>query len=743
MSNRLQVKTQGKGFMGSISPLKRVILFVSLFALIGAFGYWRTFAASSTTNNVTVNFGSPVTALPTYPFGSTISTYGADNITASSTQDTNLKNLNLGLYRIPLEWNNGNPISSAGGSSSTISGASWIQAIEQQVGAQPEIVLGGGSTTNTQFNTINPSDAAGMVTYFNTPGTTHYDPVQYWVIGNEPDNASVSAATYCSMYNSVAQAMQQAAAAIATQYGASTSGATIKIGGPATAYDDTSYIQSFLSCVTPSLLNFVDYHAYAMGSTASTDAQAFTEADSYKTGLQSLQSMISSTLGAQAASGITTQIGEYNWSWQLGDGYTGSDAWDGTGNDVRFFEPVTTAWSAATVGNIAETGSRSFQYSDQNGALGITFDDSESTALQNYGQTINSPMPIYWGIGMFTGANLFRGFGSTVVASTVTGLSNVEAFASTNSDNIVLVNENPTTTEVANVGLTGFSGGTYDAWQTCGAVNSGVSCTGNGQFSAPTKIVSGQSLSNALSVSLPPFSVTTIVLTPTLPPTVSSVASTSISATGATIGWTTNQTSTSQVEYGTTTAYGTSSATSTALATSHSVALTGLTAGTTYHYAVVSTNAASQTTTSTDYTFTTTAAPAPVTSVTGEVTGIGSKCLDDKNSSFTNENTVWLYGCNASNAQEWTVPGDGTIRLDSNKYCLDTTNEATTQGTLVVINACTGGATTQEWTVKSNGSLVNVKSGLCLDDKTSGTANDNPIQIYGCNGTGAQAWKIP
>jgi hypothetical protein len=591
------------------------------------------------------------------------------------------------------------------------------------------------------------------------------------------------------MYNSVAQAMQQAAAAIATQYGASTSGATIKIGGPATAYDDTSYIQSFLSCVTPSLLNFVDYHAYAMGSTASTDAQAFTEADSYKTGLQSLQSMISSTLGAQAASGITTQIGEYNWSWQLGDGYTGSDAWDGTGNDVRFFEPVTTAWSAATVGNIAETGSRSFQYSDQNGALGITFDDSESTALQNYGQTINSPMPIYWGIGMFTGANLFRGFGSTVVASTVTGLSNVEAFASTNSDNIVLVNENPTTTEVANVGLTGFSGGTYDAWQTCGAVNSGVSCTGNGQFSAPTKIVSGQSLSNALSVSLPPFSVTTIVLTPTLPPTVSSVASTSISATGATIGWTTNQTSTSQVEYGTTTAYGTSSATSTALATSHSVALTGLTAGTTYHYAVVSTNAASQTTTSTDYTFTTptlpptvssvastsisatgatigwttnqtstsqveygtttdytfttTAAPAPVTSVTGEVTGIGSKCLDDKNSSFTNENTVWLYGCNASNAQEWTVPGDGTIRLDSNKYCLDTTNEATTQGTLVVINACTGGATTQEWTVKSNGSLVNVKSGLCLDDKTSGTANDNPIQIYGCNGTGAQAWKIP
>jgi hypothetical protein len=808
-----------------------VVSVVACFAIVGAVTSWLSFAATPTPN-VTVNFNSPVATLPTYPFGSTISTYGADNITSSANQSTNLKNLNLGLYRIPLQYNGGDPISSAGGSSSSISGLAWIQAIEQQVGAQPEIVLGGGSTTNAQFNDINPSDAGNMVSYFNTPGTSHYYPVEYYVIGNEPDNAGLSAAAYCSMYNSAAQQMEAAAASIAAQYGPNTPGASIQIGGPAAAWDDTSYLQSFLSCVNPSYLDFVDFHDYAMGSTPLTNAQVFTQADSYKPELQALQSMITSTLGTKA-SNITTQIGEYNWSWQFADGYMGSDAWDGSGNDVRFFEPVDTAWTAATVGNIAETGSRSFQYSDQNGPLGITFDDSESNIVQYYNQAINNPMPIYWGVGMYTGANLFRGFGSTVVSTSVNGLSNVEAFASSNSDNVVLVNESPTATQAANVGLTGFSGGTYDAWQTCGAISSGTSCTNNGQFSAPTQIAQGQVVStNTISVSLPPYSVTTLVLYPTVPPALTGVAPTSVTANGATIAWTTNENSTSQVQYGTTTAYGTTTTVNPSMVTAHSATLTGLTPGTTYHYSVLSTNAENQTTTSTDYTFTTPSVPPTITSVTsssvtangatiawttnenstsqvqygtttaygtkstentamatahtvtlsglaastaynysvisvnsasqqstsgnytfttsaatptsvsGPIVGVASKCLDDTTSIFANANPVQLYGCNGTGAQNWTLPSDGTVRIDNKLYCLDTKGGATASGTLAVINSCSGAAS-QQWAAKSNGSLVNTHSGLCLDDKTSGTANGNPIQIYGCNGTGAQDWKLP
>jgi hypothetical protein len=83
------------------------------------------------------------------------------------------------------------------------------------------------------------------------------------------------------------------------------------------------------------------------------------------------------------------------------------------------------------------------------------------------------------------------------------------------------------------------------------------------------------------------------------------VQSSAITNTSATITWTTDQASSSQVDYGTTSAYGSSSALSQTLVTSHSVQLSGLTANTTYHYRVDSTDAGG-TTSSGDVTFTTT-----------------------------------------------------------------------------------------------------------------------------------------
>lgn len=56
--------------------------------------------------------------------------------------------------------------------------------------------------------------------------------------------------------------------------------------------------------------------------------------------------------------------------------------------------------------------------------------------------------------------------------------------------------------------------------------------------------------------------------------------------TGATITWTTNVAADSQVEYGPTTAYGSTSPLNSAAVTEHAVTLTGLTAGTLYHYRV-------------------------------------------------------------------------------------------------------------------------------------------------------------
>jgi hypothetical protein len=95
----------------------------------------------------------------------------------------------------------------------------------------------------------------------------------------------------------------------------------------------------------------------------------------------------------------------------------------------------------------------------------------------------------------------------------------------------------------------------------------------------------------------------------TTPPAISAVASSNITSSGATITWATNENADTQVDYGTSTSYGSSTDLITALSTSHSQALTGLTAGSLYHYRVKSRDAAGNLATSGDYTFTTTAAP--------------------------------------------------------------------------------------------------------------------------------------
>jgi PGF-pre-PGF domain-containing protein len=98
----------------------------------------------------------------------------------------------------------------------------------------------------------------------------------------------------------------------------------------------------------------------------------------------------------------------------------------------------------------------------------------------------------------------------------------------------------------------------------------------------------------------------------TVPPVISNVTASSITTSSATITWTTDEPSDSIVEYETTIAYGLTSSDAT-LVTSHSRSLTGLSAGTTYHYRVKSTDNAGNPAVSSDYTFTTSSPlPPPV-----------------------------------------------------------------------------------------------------------------------------------
>ena len=91
----------------------------------------------------------------------------------------------------------------------------------------------------------------------------------------------------------------------------------------------------------------------------------------------------------------------------------------------------------------------------------------------------------------------------------------------------------------------------------------------------------------------------------TTPPALSAVTASALTASGATITWTTDEASDSQVEYGLTTAYGSSAALNSTMVTSHSQTLGGLASNTLYHYRVKSRDAAGNLALSGDFTFTT------------------------------------------------------------------------------------------------------------------------------------------
>lgn len=125
---------------------------------------------------------------------------------------------------------------------------------------------------------------------------------------------------------------------------------------------------------------------------------------------------------------------------------------------------------------------------------------------------------------------------------------------------------------------------------------------------------------------------TTAAAPDTTPPAISGIATTNITPTSATIGWSTNESADTQIQYGATTAYGSSTALNPTLATTHSQNLTGLTPSTTYHYRVLSKDAAGNLATSGDNTFIT---PAPPDTTPPTFSGITASGLTSNSVAIT------------------------------------------------------------------------------------------------------------
>ncbi|GAA3246796.1 GH92 family glycosyl hydrolase [Dactylosporangium siamense] len=127
---------------------------------------------------------------------------------------------------------------------------------------------------------------------------------------------------------------------------------------------------------------------------------------------------------------------------------------------------------------------------------------------------------------------------------------------------------------------------------------------------------------------------------------------------------------------------------------------------------------------------------------TGPVTLVQlDKCLDVNNSSTANGTKVQIWGCNGTNAQQWTVPGDGTVRALGK--CLDVTSSGTANGVKLQLYDCNGSGA-QQWTyVPASQALRNPRSGRCVDDPSGSTTNGTQLQLWDCNASNAQRITVP
>jgi hypothetical protein len=138
-------------------------------------------------------------------------------------------------------------------------------------------------------------------------------------------------------------------------------------------------------------------------------------------------------------------------------------------------------------------------------------------------------------------------------------------------------------------------------------------------------------------------------------PANSGIRTSGVQATVATIVWTTNQPSSSQVAYGTSPSYDSATAVDPSLVTTHTVRLGGLAPSKLYNYQVISRNAAGDQTASTNFTFTTTS-PNATSAMIGEWSPVMNwpAVAVDATLLYTGDILLW---------DAWESPGTPSARL--------------------------------------------------------------------------------
>lgn len=207
-----------------------------------------------------------------------------------------------------------------------------------------------------------------------------------------------------------------------------------------------------------------------------------------------------------------------------------------------------------------------------------------------------------------------------------------------------------------------------------------------------------------------------------------SAISVATTTTTATITWTTDESSDSKVVYGATSGYGLAS-TSVATTTSHSITLTGLTAGATYHYAVVSADAVGNAATSSDGSFVTASAPSALIysqnfdGVTAPALPSGWTFTPASPAKITT--TAW----SSSGANALSMPIDQAAADYAVYNLADTNNGDVIVSTMIQFNSLTGFNKGGVF-ARGGGSTSTISTSYQLIAERSGTSPNPGLYLY-------------
>ena len=314
---------------------------------------------------------------------------------------------------------------------------------------------------------------------------------------------------------------------------------------------------------------------------------------------QAVTVRFSPTVAATASVNLTVTANGASVTRQL----TGLGATDATPPTVAIATPTSTATYSTTSSTMALGGTAS----DNVGVTQVTWANNRGGSGTATGTTSWTAS----GIALQPGANVLTitardaagNNGTATLTATMTDTTPPTVALTAPAAGTVSGVVNVTATASDNVGVAGVQfkvdGANLGAEKTAAPYSVSWTTTTAANGSHTVTAVARDASSNSTTST----AVIVTVSNDTTPPLISAVSASGISSSAATITWTTDEASDSQAEYGLTAAYGSAAPLAASLVASHSQTLSGLAAGTLYHYRVKSRDAAGNLATSGDVTF--------------------------------------------------------------------------------------------------------------------------------------------